>query len=235
MNHVLPVTSNPAPSTEVPPAPSMTPPPSRHHRSGPQDHRTPRRRLAFVHPLQARMLSLTITYTMMIALLLAIPVFSPLMQALDNPALSWQKRAVVATDLLNLHARYWPWALGAVAILVIHCLHSLQMVHRIAGPLYRFKQLYRQIGEGNLSIRATLRPHDYLTPEADLLNRMTAQLQTRISATKQAQTTLALDVERLKEVVARERNPTLATLVQQTEQDLASLKESLDWFKTHKG
>jgi methyl-accepting chemotaxis protein len=171
----------------------------------------------------------------MIVLLLAIPVFRPLMQALDNPALSWQERAVVATDLLNLHTRYWPWALGAGTVLAIHCLHSLRMVHRIVGPLYRFKQLYRQIGEGDLSIRAILRPHDYLTPEADLLNRMTAQLQTRISASKQAQTTVALDVERLKEAVAREHNLILATLVQQTEQDLASLKESLDWFKTHKG
>jgi methyl-accepting chemotaxis protein len=172
---------------------------------------------------------------MLIALLLAIPVFRPLMQALDNPALSWQERAVVATDLLNLHARYWPWALGALTVLTIHCLHSLRTVHRIAGPLYRFKQLYREIGEGNLSIRATLRQHDYLTPEADLLNRMTAQLQARVSASKQAQAVVALDVERLKEAVAREHNPILATLVQQTEQDLASLKESLDWFKTHKG
>jgi len=181
------------------------------------------------------MLSLVLFYTLMIALLLAIPVFKPLMQALDDPALSWQERAVVANNLLNLHARYWPWALGALAVLTIHCLHSLRMMHRIAGPLYRFKQLYRQIGEGNLSIRATLRPHDYLTQDADGLNRMTAQLQARISASKQAQTPVALGVERLKDAVARERNPTLSTLVQQTEQDLARLKESLDWFKTHKG
>ncbi len=179
------------------------------------------------------MLILTLTYTMLIALLLAVPVFGPLMQALDNPALSWQERAAIATDLINLHARYWPWALGAGCVLVIHCLHTLRMVHRISGPLSRFKQVYRQIGEGDLSIRAILRPHDDLTPEADLLNRMTAQLQTRVSATKQAQATVALDVERLKEAVARERNPTLTTLVQQTEQDLASLKELLDWFKTH--
>lgn len=235
MNDVLPVTSNPTPSTEAPPASSAAHPPLRHRQSGLQNPHTQRRRLAFVHPIQARLLILPLTYTMMIALLLAIPVFRPLMQALDNPALSWQERAVVATDLLNLHARYWPWALGAVAVLTIHCLHSLRVVHRIAGPLYRFKQLYREIGEGDLSIRATLRQHDYLTPEADLLNRMTAQLQARISTSKQAQTTLALDVERLKEAVAREHNPTLATLVQQTEQDLASLKESLDWFKTHRG
>lgn len=235
MSPLLPAPSNPAPSTETPPVSSLTHPPLRHHQSWAQDHRAQKRRLAFVHPLQARMLSLMLSYTAMIALLLAVPVFSPLMQALNNPALSWQERAVVATDLLNLHTRYWPWAFGAGTVLVIHCLHSLRIVHRIAGPLYRFKQLYREIGEGNLSIRTTLRPHDYLTPEADLLNRMTAQLQTRVSATKQAQTTLALDVERLKEAIAREHNPILATLVQQTEQDLASLKESLDWFKTHKG
>jgi LytS/YehU family sensor histidine kinase len=61
-----------------------------------------------VHPLQVRMLSQVIIYSLIIFLLLAIPVFKPLMQALDNPALSWQERAVVANDLLNLHSRFWP-------------------------------------------------------------------------------------------------------------------------------
>ena len=235
MSPLLPVTSTPPLPAEPPPAASPTDRASHQNQSGPQAHRGQKRRSAFVHPLQARILTLVLTYTLIIFTMLAIPVFRPLMQTLDNPALSWQERAVVANDLLNLHARYWPWALGAGAVLLIHCLHTLRVVHRIAGPLYRFKQLYRQIGEGNLSIRATLRQYDCLMPEADLLNRMTTQLQTRISASKQAQTTLALDVERLKEAVARERNPILATLVQQTERDLASLKESLDWFKTHKG
>ena len=235
MHQMFPVTNNPAPLTETPPASSTAHPPSPHHQPRPQSPRTQRRRLAFVHPLQARMLSLVLFYTLIIALLLAIPVFRPLMQALDDPALTWQERAAVATELLNLHARYWPWALGAIAVLTIHCLHSLRVIHRVAGPLYRFKQLYREIGEGNLSIRATLRPHDYLTPDADGLNRMTAQLQTRISASKQAQATVALDVERLKEAMVHAHSPTLATLVQQTEQDLASLKDSLDWFTTHKG
>jgi hypothetical protein len=111
------------------------------------------------------------------------------MQALDNPALSWQERAAVATDLLNLHARYWPWALGAMAVLTIHCsaLPSDGASHR--RPLYRFRQLYRQIGEGNLSIRAILHPHDYLTSEADLLEPDDGTAQTRISALQVARTT----------------------------------------------
>jgi methyl-accepting chemotaxis protein len=167
--------------------------------------------------------------------MLAIPVFGPLMQALDNPALSWQERAVVATDLLNLHARYWPWALGAGFVLVIHCIHSLRLVNHVAGPLYRLKHVFRQIGDGNLSARTTLRQGDYLTPEAELVNQMAAQLQARISASKQAEATVALDVDRLKQVVTTAGDPTLTTLVKQIELDLAKLKASLDWFKTHKG
>jgi nitrogen fixation/metabolism regulation signal transduction histidine kinase len=181
------------------------------------------------------MLSLTITYSLIIFVLMAIPVFRPLMQALDNPALSWQERAVAATDLLNLHARYWPWALGAGLVLLIHCIHSLRIMHHIAGPLYRFKHVFRQISDGNLSIKTTLRQGDYLIPEAELVNQMTAQLQARVSASKTGQATVALDVERLKQAVATENDPTLATLIKQMELDLADLKSSLDWFKTHKG
>lgn len=216
----------------LPPS-SVEPPPSR-VQAGPRTGREHRRWQTFVHPLQARMLSLVISYSLIIFVMLAIPVFRPLMQGLVDPALSWQERAVVATDLLNLHDRYWPWMLGAGFVLVIHCIHALRVMNHVAGPLYRLKNVFRQIGEGNLSIRATLREGDYLVPEAELVNQMTAQLQARISASKQAQATLALDVDRLNQVVATGNDPTLATLAKQMEQDLAGLKMSLDRFKTQK-
>lgn len=101
-----------------------------------------RRFLAVVHPLQVRMLSQVIAYSLIVFVLLAIPVFKPLMEALDNPALSWQERAVVANDLLSLHARFWPWALGASVVVLIHCIHSLQLMHRVAGPLYRLRHVF---------------------------------------------------------------------------------------------
>lgn len=188
-----------------------------------------------VHPLQVRMLSHVIVYSLMIFVLLAVPVFRPLMQALDNPTLTWQERAIVANDLLSLHARFWPWALGAGVVVLIHCIHSLRLMHRIAGPLYRLKRVFPQIGDGNLCIRATLREGDDLVPEADLVNQMTAQLQMKINTLKHTQVMLALDATRVKELAETKNDPALTALAKQMEQNLAGLKTSLDTFKTHSG
>ncbi len=153
------------------------------------------------------------------------------MQALDNPALSWKEKAVVGNDLLNLHARYWPWALGAGLMLVIHCIHSMQIMFYVSDPLYRLKNLFPQIGQGNLSIRTTLRKGDFLTPEAELVNQMMAQLNSKISAIKMAQATVALHIDRLKQL----GDPPTAEIVNQIELNMADLKSLIDSFKTHKG
>lgn len=194
-----------------------------------------RRVINIVHPLQIRILSQVIIYSLIIFILLAIPVFKPLMQALDNPALSWQERAVVANDLLNLHSRFWPWALGASLVVLIHCIHAVRLMHRVAGPLSRLKHVFPQIGNGNLCVRTTVRQGDYLTPEVDLVNHMTAQLHSKITALKHVQILLTLDATRIRELAMAKEDPALTTLAKQMEQNLSGLKSSLDTFKTHSG
>ena len=216
--------------------PTLVVVPSTKENVDPQSTRTEKRRLiSRVHPLQVRMLSQVIAYSLIIFMLLAVPVFKPLMQALDNPTLSWQERAVVANDLLNLHDRFWPWALGASLVVLIHCIHSVRLMHRVAGPLHRLKHVFPQIGSGNLCVRTTLRQGDYLTSEADLVNQMAAQLQSKITSLKHAQVILALDATRIRELAIAKEDPALTTLAKQIEQNLAGLKSSLDTFKTHSG
>lgn len=213
--------------TIVPPSPMDT--------ASQRDRPRTRRLISLVHPLEVRMLSHVILYSLLIFVLLAIPVFKPLLQALDNPALSWQERAVVANDLLTLHARFWPWALGASLVAFIHCMHSIRLMHRVTGPLARLKHVFPQIGNGNLCVRSTLRQGDYLTPEVDLVNQMTVQLQSKISALKHAQVLLMLDATRIREMAMAKEDPTLSALAKQLEQNVAGLKSSLDTFKTHSG
>lgn len=218
------------------PRPALVSVPSQDAPVKPSSGRRHKRRLiGFVHPLQARVLSYVIAYSLVGFVLLAIPVFKPLMQSIDNPALSWQERAVVANDLLSLHTRFWPWALGASLVVLIHCAHTLLLMQRVAGPLYRLTRVFPQIGEGNLCIRATFREGDYLVPEADLVNRMTVQLQTKINMLKHAQVMLALDTARIKELAVMKNDPALIALAKQMEQNLAGLKTSLDTFKTYSG
>ena len=216
--------------------PTLTVVPSGPIHAGPHADRPRTRRLiSMVHPLQVTVLTQVIAYSLIIFVLLAVPVFKPLMQALDNPALSWEERAVVANDLLNLHARFWPWALGASLVVSIHCIHSLRLMHRIAGPLYRLRHVFPQIGDGNLCVRIGLRQGDYLTPEADLVNQMTVQLHSKITALKHAQVLLALDATRIRELAAAKEDPALTTLAKQMEANLSGLKSSLDTFKTQSG
>lgn len=210
-------------------------PPDRIDPESQTDRPRTRRSINMVHPLQVRMLSQVIIYSLIIFLLLAIPVFKPLMQALDNPALTWQERAVVANDLLNLHSRFWPWALGAGLVVLIHCIHSIRLMHRVAGPLSRLTQVFPQIGNGNLCVRTTLRQGDYLTPEVDLVNHMTVQLHSKITALKHVHVLLVLDATRIRELALAKEDPALATLAKQMEQNLSGLKSSLDTFKTHNG
>lgn len=247
MGEPLRATSSPDQHAETPadtnvskessgPRPALVSVPSQDARAKPTSGRTHKRRsISFVHPLQARVLSHVIGYSLIVFVLWAIPVFKPLMQSLDNPALSWQERAVVANDLLGLHARFWPWALGASVVVLIHCIHSLLLMQRVAGPLYRFTRVFPQIGDGNLCIRATFREGDYLVPEADLVNQMTAQLQTKINTLKHAQVLLALDTTRFKELAVMKNDPALTALAKQMEQNLSGLKTSLDTFKTYSG
>ncbi len=227
--------AEPQPAEESPrQVPTLTIVPPSPIDAAPQTDRPHTRRgFNMAHPLQIRMLSQVILYSLIIFVLLAIPVFKPLMQALDDPALSWQERAVVANDLLNLHARFWPWALGAGLVVLIHCIHSIRLMHRVAGPLARLKHVFPQIGNGNLCVRTTLRQGDYLTSEVDLVNHMTAQLHSRIAALKHVQVLLALDASRIRELALAKEDPALATLAKQMEQNLSGLKSSLDTFKTH--
>lgn len=227
-SNAVPETVRASPKLTTVPSPEKDP-------QAPESPHYKRRLFAVVHPLQIRMLSQVIAYALIVFILLAIPVFSPLVEALDNPILSWEERAAVANDLLSLHARFWPWAIGACVVVLINCLHSLQLMHRVAGPLYRLRKVFPKIADGNPSIRTTLRQDDYLAPEVDLVNQMTAQLQAKINQIKHAQVILALDAARVRELAVGKNDPTLTALAKQMEQNLAGLKTSLDSFKTHSG
>ncbi len=135
------------------------------------------RRQLFVHPIQYSYVVMTLLYFSCLIVVLYEAVLLPIAQPLDDPSLSWQEQARVATEFLNATARVWPWLLITFLGLL---LHSLYFMHRIAGPLYRFKILFRSVGTGQIYQRVTLREHDYLHPEARDFNAMMNSLEQKI-------------------------------------------------------
>jgi general secretion pathway protein G len=84
----------------------------------------------------------------------------------------------LASALLILHDSLWlPLAIFFLGLTIV----LIRETHRVAGPLYRFRQVFRTIASGDLSLRVRVRDGDYLTQEADELDRMVAALRDRVS------------------------------------------------------
>ena len=119
--------------------------------------------------LQYRFLAIIIVYSFVIVLFLAIFMFVPDIVRLQDQSLSFHARAAAADKMLILHTRVWP------AILLVICLvalHSFRFFHRLIGPLYRFRQVYQKVRDGDLNLRVKIRKKDYLHEDEAALNDM---------------------------------------------------------------
>lgn len=107
----------------------------------------------------------------------------PVIGVLDDSAASVGERDWAAIYLIGIARRLAP----TLPVLVALCLfHSLLMSHRVAGPVYRFMQVLRGIGRGNLDQRVILRRNDFLKDEADQVNLTITSLSLKIEKVRDA-------------------------------------------------
>jgi len=112
-------------------------------------------------------------FSMIVTVLFLAPLILEL-GSLVGPTIEKQQAAV---QLLYLHARILPTFVVALAVFAVH---GLFFSHRIAGPLYRFKQIFRSVAAGEVPRGVHLRDKDYLRPEAQELGKMLTGLRSRL-------------------------------------------------------
>ena len=158
-----------------------------------------RRTRILISTLQYRLLLVNLAYFCVIVLaLVGLLLLPPLLRLRTAPLDASAENLAAANEFLVLHARLWPALLIVLALLA---LHSVIVSHRIAGPLYRFRRVFEAVAAGDLSVRARLRKHDYLMPEADALNEMLEALAARVAGLEeeaQAVRAALADLERAR-------------------------------------
>ncbi|MCC6139211.1 MAG: hypothetical protein IT389_01185 [Nitrospira sp.] len=187
-----------------------------------------KRRQLFVHPVQYSFVAMTLLYFSCLAVVLYEAVLLPIAQPLDDPSLSWQERARVATEFLDVTARVWPWLLITFLGLL---LHSLYFMHRIAGPLYRFNVLFHSVGTGQIYQRARLREHDYLHPEARGFNVMMDSLEQKIETLQLHCEIVSQAYEDVAAQLDRHASHDLTDALRTLEARILGLKTSLTEFQ----
>lgn len=146
----------------------------------------PQRKTLVVEGFQTQFVLTLLAWTAVLGVGFVLAVMGPL---------AWTMAAgtgdqTAADALLALHDRLWiPMFVfgGGFALVVV------RVTHRVAGPLFRFRQAFGEIGRGNLDVMVRIRRRDFLHQESRAIETMLCELSARVERAKQA--TAAIDRE----------------------------------------
>lgn len=191
-----------------------------------------KRRHLIVDRFQYRLVAISTVHFGLVLLVFLVAMLLPLMLQLDDPSASYIEKQRVADVLLFFNDQLW---LPMAAVFLLLTVHSLFVSHRIAGPLYRFRMVYKALAGGNLSIRATIREHDYLQTDARALSEMIEALETRIRSLEDQVVLLGQGAAQLKDAVNSDAKAEAHKALARVESQLEGLKGQLAHFAKDKG
>jgi|GEM_PF-701532 len=164
---------------------------------------------------QFKLLALVTVYNLVIAFFFGLSLFFPDFLSIEDENIPLDARTAIAERILYFHSRIWP---VVIALICLIGLHSFRMVHRLIGPLFRFRWAFDQLQAGNIGFRIKLREEDYLHREEETFNRMMETLAPKLeSARSECQAALQ----------------TVDDLLQSGEDVPAHLKERLNRTRMH--
>jgi methyl-accepting chemotaxis protein len=150
------------------------------------------RRYLLWDTVQPRFLAVSVAHQSLVFLTFAASLFVPLIVKLHDTPLSSPEAGSIGYQFTILHDSIWP-AFPIALILILT--HSVFFSHRIAGPLYRFRNVFKAISQGDLMVETKIRRRDYLRQEADSLEAMVGELRAKL-------TTIKTDCHALEHLVA---------------------------------
>lgn len=188
-----------------------------------------KRRRILIDSVQLRFFGVNFLHILIILVVFAATLFVPLMIQLESETLSWVEREQVANQFLALHTQVWP---PLLAIFVLLAVHLIVFSHRIVGPLVRFRMIFKEIAEGNLTVRSAIRKHDYLQKEADCIQEMVSSLRTKVKGIEEQHGEMREGLAELKRAVASGSVEDMKRNLKGLEAQMERLKAYVDQFRT---
>lgn len=136
-----------------------------------------RRKQLIINNFQYRLMIFHLAQFAAVVLFVMGAIYAPLMLKLDRSSLSELQKLEVSNQLIGVNSMLLPTLWIVFGLIIIH---SVIVSHRIAGPIYRIRNILKAITGGDLTQRLTLRKHDYLMGDAEVVNDMIESLSGKI-------------------------------------------------------
>ena len=151
----------------------------------------PKRRAIIVEGFQTQLVVTLVVWAGALLLVFAALLIGPLVWQLTRSTPS-SREVELAAALLHLHERLW---LPLAALFLGLGFVFMRVTHRVAGPLYRFRQVFARVESGDLTMRVRIREDDYLHQECRDLNAMIGGLRERACQAKASIAALRRELE----------------------------------------
>jgi methyl-accepting chemotaxis protein len=183
--------------------------------------------------LQLRFLAMTLIYSTILVLVVALILFVPDIVQMGDQSRSLDLRAAAADRLLAKHVWVWPSALVAILIISFHSFHTF---YRVVGPLHRFHAVLDDVASGTVRYSMKIRAKDYLSQEAETLDEMLRVLVEKLGGIQRTGEDALKSLKELENYITREFNEDeiYRLLFQAHRQHLENLMKTAEYFHIHR-
>lgn len=186
-----------------------------------------RRKHVLIDQMQYRLLKINVAYFVVIFATFMTSLFAPLVWRLLASDGTSPAGARAAQQFLLIDETVWlPLLLTFLCLIT----HSVFVSHRIAGPLVRLRRVLGAVGDGDLTVRATLRQKDYLVREQAIINDMITSLGGRIGAAETTAEDIRARVFELRTAVSASATSEVLDLLAGLDERVATLGTELGQF-----
>ena len=189
-----------------------------------------KRKQYFIHKkIQIKYALLTVSLLVLYTIILLMAIFAPYIMALFSD-LPLSQKSEAAEVLLLLHKYIWP---GIGLVIILFGVLSIFITHKLAGPVFVFERMTRDIAAGDLTVRAKLRRGDDLRDLEKNFNQMADNLESLLIKLEEEHKKLSSYVSKLRrELEAREiSEQTIIELIKKIDIDKEDIKKILERYK----
>lgn len=189
-----------------------------------------KRKQYFIHKkIQIKYALFTVSLLVLYTIILLMAIFAPYIMALFSD-LPLSQKSEAAEVLLLLHKYIWP---GIGLVIILFGVLSIFITHKLAGPVFVFERMTRNIAAGDLTVRAKLRRGDDLRDLEKNFNQMADNLESLLIKLEEEHKKLSSYVSKLRrELEAREiSEQTIIELTKKIDIDREDIKKILERYK----
>jgi methyl-accepting chemotaxis protein len=187
-----------------------------------------RRRVQFVDKnLQYRFAMICLAYTLVFASILGMALFLPPLLYFQSDEFFVEETLNAVEQLPYFNANFL--LLVAVSLIAIG-LHAIRTSHKIAGPLYRHKRIFRAIKEGRIPRSMSPRQGDYLLEETTAVNEMLDGLRSRLNEFRETQEQINDSIQEIPGLAEKGRKEEISKRVAEVTERSQGIVDRLNRF-----